>query len=676
MTGSAARPSRRGDGSLAWALLILGSALVVTIGDIVLLREATGFLTSGYNTVSIGSAVEIGAYLGASITLDVALVLVTWGVLLPLLARLPLSALQVFCLAGAVGMGLPLAFSAARYNIYAIAGDMFNVALVNRFGSPTWSSMAIEVFEEAQIVWLVGGIAITAALTWAIASLGRIERRLGIRTASLGPPRVATVWLALLPGIAVSLLLLMGNSPTLSRLQTGLKRKPSSTLPMTVAHWLADVDRDGYDLFTVPPDSDSWNAVIHPYALDWPANQIDEDGIGGDLTALRVFPAHLPPVGPTPEARPHLLVIYLESFRADLIHRDLDGRPITPFLRRLAEEGAASAHTFVHSPWTLGSRFELFSGSLVTTPGQTTLIDDFKSWGYSVLHFSGQDESYGDSETLLGTARADRFYDARQDKHLRTSRSTAPASLQISWKTLLARVEEGLGEIEMDRPLFLYVNIVDTHFPYHHAEIDDLLGVPPLRRDEIRSHSAKRVVRAYENTAANVDHAAERVVAEFRARIGSEDHGILVISDHGESFYERGLLGHGQSIDPAETRVPLILWGIGGEWPEPIAPSDIRGLLRRNLPVGRGATPPRPHFVPDPERRVLQFVPGVEEPTVIALRGHRYSWTYDFVEDRFERIDPSGARTVIDPAEEPEIFVELVSSWESLKLARAQRRDR
>jgi len=676
VSASSERSSRRRDAPTAWILLLLASALIVTIGDIALLREATGFLTSGYNTVSISSAAEIVAYLGASITLDLTLVLLAWGIALPVLARLPLSALQVFCLAGALGIGVPLSFSAARYNIYSIAGDMFNVALANRFGSPTWTSMAIEVFEEAQIVWLAVAGVTTVALTWAIASLGRIERRLGIPAAPLRRPRVSRVWLALVPGLVVSLLLLLGSSHTLSRLQTGLKRKPSSTLPMTLVHWFADVDRDGFDLFTVPPDSDAWNPVIHPYALDLPANQIDEDGIGGDLTNVRPFVAHLPPAGPRPEERPHLLIIYLESFRADLIHRDLDGRPVTPFLRRLAEEGAESEHAFVHSPWTLGSRFELFTGSLVTSAGQTTLIDDFKDWGYSVLHFSGQDESYGDSDTLLGTDRADRFYDARQDKSRRTSRSTAPASLQVSWKTLLERVEEGLDELEMDRPLFLYVNIVDTHFPYHHAEIDDLLGVPPLRRDEIRSHSARRVVRAYANTAANVDRAAERVVEAFRARIAGEDHGILVISDHGESFYEQGLLGHGQSLAPMETRVPFILWGVGGVWPEPIAPSDIRSLLRRNLPVDRGATPPRPTFAPDPERRVLQFVPGLEAPTAIALRGYRDSWTYDFTHDRFERIGPSGARTQLDPEEEPVAFEALISTWESLKLARAQRRER
>ena len=42
---------------------------------------------------------------------------------------------------------------------------------------------------------------------------------------------------------------------------------------------------------------------------------------------------------------------------------------------------------------------------------------------------------------------------------------------------------------------------------------------------------------------------------------------------------------------------------------------------------------------------------------------------------RFERIDADGVRTALDPEEHPALFSELVSSWESLKLARARPRD-
>jgi hypothetical protein len=244
-------------------------------------------------------------------------------------------------------------------------------------------------------------------------------------------------------------------------------------------------------------------------------------------------------------------------------------------------------------------------------------------------------------------------------------------SLQVSWKTLLARVTDYLRKVDVRRPLFLYANIVDTHFPYHHREIDDILGVPPLRRREIRSDRAERVFRAYANTAANVDRAAEALVAAWRARIGDADHAILVLADHGEAFYEEGALGHGYSLSPSESRVPLIVWGIGGEWPEPIAPTDIRGLLRRNLRVERNGSPPRARFVPDPARSILQFAPRARRPGVIALRRVDDTWSYDFAKNRFERIAGDGSRERLDPGEHPALFRELVWSWETLRLAEA-----
>jgi len=51
------------------------------------------------------------------------------------------------------------------------------------------------------------------------------------------------------------------------------------------------------------------------------------------------------------------------------------------------------------------------------------------------------------------------------------------------------------------------------------------------------------------------------------------------------------MLGHGQTLDVEMTRVPFILWGVGGDWPEPIGPTDLRALLlekpRPAAPAGR-----------------------------------------------------------------------------------------
>ena len=92
------------------------------------------------------------------------------------------------------------------------------------------------------------------------------------------------------------------------------------------------------------------------------------------------------------------------------------------------------------------------------------------------------------------------------------------------------------------------MNIVDSHYPYTHGELDDILGVPPLYRDEIRSEFEDRLRAGYARVVANVDRAVGRLVERWRAAVGNADHAILVLSDHGEALYDEGILGHGFTI--------------------------------------------------------------------------------------------------------------------------------
>ena len=70
-------------------------------------------------------------------------------------------------------------------------------------------------------------------------------------------------------------------------------------------------------------------------------------------------------------------------------------------------------------------------------------------------------------------------------------------------------------------------------------------------------------------------------------------------SDHGEALFEAGGgLGHGLSLDHAQTQVPLVVFGLPGDWPEPIGMSDLRGALQRALQVEPAEKPPRPRFAP------------------------------------------------------------------------------
>ena len=133
----------------------------------------------------------------------------------------------------------------------------------------------------------------------------------------------------------------------------------------------------------------------------------------------------------------------------------------------------------------------------------------------------------------------------------------------------------------------------------------------------------------YANAAANVDRAIEALVALLRARAGAAEWVVIVTSDHGEALFEDGVLGHGLMLDATQTRVPLVVSGLAGEWPEPIGLSDVRAALQRSLGIPRGEAPPRLRFQPDAGRSVLQYMAIPEQPRLLALRGLDTELRYD-----------------------------------------------
>lgn len=640
----------------AWLSLWAACALLLTCVDLVLLvRTGRYFGRARFSTDVLDTPAQVSGFLFSSLALDALAVVLAWAVLIPLLRRLPLRPVSRWVLAGAGGVLGPLVADFVLWELQRILGDAMDLRLLIALAGGLPQEMLAQA--GPYLLPLVGALVVGAiALVVAL-------RVLGSRTgeARLDPPGgrvlLATV-AAVVAVVGVGLPALCAEGGGMCG---ALRRKPSGALAASLVQVATDVDRDGFGLMARLRDPAPFDASIHPYAIDLPGNGIDENGLAGDHPA-----GFAPPpsgAGPAPLWRrhPHVLFVLLESFRADLLESEVGGREVTPFLNRLAARGARLDRAYAHSPYTWVSRAQLLQGRLAPRPGAPTLIDDFRDNGYTVAYFSGQDDSFGGSTELLGLDRVDVFYDARNDPDLRTSRSTTAGSLQVSWKTVARRVGEFLDGYDFEQPLLLYINLVDNHFPYHHADLDDILGVEPLTKAEIGPETRDRLWETYANAVANVDRGIERIMVDWRARLGGADHAIVVTADHGEALYERGYLGHGQDLGQVQTRVPLIVWGIGGEWPEPFGLSELRGQIQRKLPE-RGS----PRVVQPEGREVFLFGAEIARPHRLAMRRADSALHYDLVRDEllYEGADrrltpqvPDGARARFAP---------LIWTWEAL----------
>ncbi|MCL4814550.1 MAG: sulfatase-like hydrolase/transferase, partial [Vicinamibacteraceae bacterium] len=514
-----------------WAAAAVAAA-VVTLLDAALLQRKNNYFTGGFLTVEhLRSVTEAVVFLAGLWLTNLGLTgpvaaLTLW------LARMWRYSTSARLLVATSVAALPLVVAdIVSYRILEYLGSAFDFGLMfDLAGRSPAEIAAVAGAHILQLFALVGlGLVGLLVVAWAL----HRWRPQGRQPAPPGRPARAFWWRRSLVLLVVALVVSTGLRVASATFDNGLKRTPAGEAFGTVVSWGTDVDRDGYGLLSTPRDPAPFDARIHPWAVDWPGNGIDENGIAGDLPAD--FPAYVEGASEPPRFvhRPAVVLVVLESFRADMVGASLDGRPVTPVLDELARRGFSSERAYSHNGYTVQSRFHLFSGSLADLRGGTTLIDDFKANGYQVAYFSAQDESFGGDAMSVGYGRADVFYDARQDRGNRYTKFATPGSLAVPATVLRERVRAFLAERTDTRPLFLYVNFHDTHFPYHHRLIEPLISEVVVPQGQIAPARADDLRRMYMNTAANVDREIGRVLDDVRKALG-EEPAVIVTSDHGE----------------------------------------------------------------------------------------------------------------------------------------------
>ena len=588
-----------------WASVTVVAAVVATVFDAILLQVRRSYFTGGFLSVDhVATLGQAAAFLLGSLAADAAALAGPAALTLWFAARLRLGKRSGQCLAVLTSLAPIAVADFVAYRLESFLGDAFDLDLMFQLaGQSPAEIFAVSAAQLARAAWFALGVALlVAAVVVGIrrarkdTSTGRADA-LG-SDASLG--RTVGLWVALVMlSAAVCASLRYGNDV----LDNGLKRKPSGRVLGLLVEVVSDVDRDGFGILGRFPDPAPFDERVYPFAVDVPGNGIDENGVAGDLPAG--VPPYVEALAGTKlwSDRRSVVMIGLESFRADALGAAVEGVPVTPFLDKLAQTGVSVPRAYSHNGYTVQSRRHMFSGSVADLAADT-LIDDFKANGYETAYFSGQDESFGGSAGDVGFDRADVAYDASREPHRRYTTFTTPGSLAVPHTVVVEHVASFLKARRADRPLFLYVNFHDTHFPYHHRFIQAILPTPVLAESEIVPARAQDLRRMYLNTVANVDRAIGRVIDTARATLG-DTAGVVVLADHGESLFDEGFLGHGYALNEAQTQIPLVVSNLPMVIRQPFAQADLRGQLRLALsknfdrvPTGRVRS--RAHGVPVP----------------------------------------------------------------------------
>jgi arylsulfatase A-like enzyme len=319
-----------------------------------------------------------------------------------------------------------------------------------------------------------------------------------------------------------------------------------------------------------------------------------------------------------PADSPNVLLIVLDTVRAD--HLSLYGyhRATTPKLDQLAKRGIRFESVRATAPWTLPSHASMFTGRWPhelgvewMTPLRAkfpTLAEYLGSHGYATAGFAAntlfcsydtgidrgfahyEDYEVGPLDAVRTAIAVDvafkgviglavnygRSFDAGPFRPLQ--------ELLLGW--ILARNRISAQAInlkfvdwlkrrrEPGRPFFAFLNYFDAHSPYvppttaaRHfglrprsaADAKVLDGWRDVTKSELSLYHRTLAQDAYDDCLAYLDEQLGELFEELQRRGELDRTLVIVTADHGEGFGEHDLFDHGESLYRTEIGVPLVI---------------------------------------------------------------------------------------------------------------------
>jgi choline-sulfatase len=455
----------------------------------------------------------------------------------------------------------------------------------------------------------------------------------------------------------------------------------------------ADGDRFPSALCAGDCDCDDHDGARNPGAVDIPGDGVDQDCDGADAHAgLEGAPAagersegneanwsdgldELLPVPAEEEATtgsrlPDLLLITVDTLRADHLGAYGYGRDTSPRIDRLAAEGTLFERNYSQGPMTAWSISSMVTGRYFTELDRTA-----GKWP----RVRGPGKLLGERMSAAGyhtAGFAPQFFFRRRYgaglgfKHWDTAvvGLRHPFRHHVTGDVLTDRAIAHMQTMPTDRPVLLWVHYGDPHSDY-------------LRHPEFSRFGRDRK-GLYDGEIRFTDHQIARLLDAWRALRRTRPSIGILTADHGEDLVrseDHGSLYHGSHLHDSLTRVPLIAWGDGVLARRVSTPTAVLDILptmtslaglpldpslrgQSLLPWLRGEDPPHnPVFSekPTPAHRAMKSMVDWPHKLIWHKALNLYS-LYDLQTDPAEAHDVFG----LDPNRDARL-VERMVRWRS-----------
>jgi arylsulfatase A-like enzyme len=285
-------------------------------------------------------------------------------------------------------------------------------------------------------------------------------------------------------------------------------------------------------------------------------------------------------LSPEPPPPPDIVLVVVDTLRADHVGIDGHSRDTTPAIDALAREGHWYSRAYAQSGWTLTSMTSLLTGlyphvhRVGRSPFDVNAFGRLETSRVTLAEAIGP-AGYATAAFVNNTFMAPEFglnqgfdvYDyegATNDQHRSTAQTVALANTWIAAQTA---------------PLFVLVHAMEPHMDYDPppstrgrftGDGEPLVPIPFASPSQIalkdeHGRPTRPVVdyieQLYDEEVLATDQALSVLFDTLRARDNWANTLVIVTSDHGEEFWEYGGFEHGHSLLGVLTRVPLVFGG-------------------------------------------------------------------------------------------------------------------
>ena len=316
---------------------------------------------------------------------------------------------------------------------------------------------------------------------------------------------------------------------------------------------------------------------------------------------------------PKPPNSPNVLIIIVDTLRADHLSPYGYARDTTPYLNQLAEQGVLFENAIAPSSWTLPSHASMMTGlypheDRVETERDTlsgswpTLGAAMRNRGYRTAAFSANYQFFSkDRGFIHGFSHFEEYEQTIRailekvslSKFLLTQLSrftsgnsyaffgveNAPSAGKID-ENALSWMQKGR------RPFFVVLNYFDLHEPvlppepYLHMYTSNAKAWNESMYFATRciwfepqtscESDRPQVLDVYDGATRYVDQSVQQLLSQLNERGMLQNTIVVFTSDHGQEFGDHGIYGHEKSLYRGEIQVPLIIWKPG------LVPASVR----------------------------------------------------------------------------------------------------